>query len=623
VTVVRRLVVAAGVVLSAAGVVAVTAPAAVPAFDLATYLVAATGVTAFVVGAADAYGRFDAGADRLVLPARETPPAVAVPGDDFARLLRDADWDGDDLRHRLHETAVAVLSKHAGWSPSTAQERLDDGSWTDDPEAAALFADGPVSARDHVRSLVSGEPPVRKRARHAADALYELATGDEPGGDQASPEPPTTDDAFPNWPTDGESVVRRTTRWRGARALALLAVAAGALLSRPGLLLAASVAVAYVTYDRVAQPPPVTIDAHRTVGDTDPDLGDEVTVEVRLRNAGDRLLPDLRFVDGVPPGLCVADGSPRCTTALRPGKTASFSYTVTATRGGHEFDAAFLLARDYLGASERATRVEMSGDCSLTCVPPLPTTAAAPVRDAVTRVVGRGAATPAPGGVEFHALREYRRGDPVARIDWGRLAKTGDLATVEVREPRTASVVVAIDARAAAYVAPEPGGPPAVERAVTGARAVTAGLLDDGHRVGLAALSPRDCWVAPGAGFAHRTRLADRLATSPAFARDQPPERSPVALADRLRRRLPDDAQVLVLTSLTDDDAVTLLRRLDAHGTPVAVVSPDATATDGSAHRLARVERRLRAADLRRAGIPVHDWPWNVPFERAAAGWWR
>lgn len=619
-TLARHILLAAGAGLAAAGLTAVFAPDSVPEPEAATLLVAATGVAALAAGAAAAFDRFRGDADHLDLPPRGDQPAVAVPGDDAERRRRSAGWDDDDLRADLRETAVAALARYAGVERDEARDQLDRGDWTGDPDAAALFGDGRISTRDHVRSLLTGEPPVRRRARCAIDAVYALATGDEPSGD-VDPEPTAADPAA-DWPAPDETGVRRTGRWRGARALALLAVGVGVVLARPGLLLAGAVWVAVAGYARVADAPAVELDARRSVSDPEPDPGDEVEVEVWLRNAGDATLPDLRLVDGVPPGLAVTDGSPRLATALRPGKAASFSYTVTAARGGHEFDPAFALARGFPGAGERAVRVEVDGDGAVTCVSEF-APATPPLRDAVTRVVGRGAAAPAAGGVEFHSLREYRPGDPVARVDWARLARTGDLATVAVREPRTASVVLAVDARAAAYVAPDPDSPPAAERCVEGAGAAAAALLDAGHRVGLVALSPRSCWVAPGSGTAHRARLRERLATSPAFARTPPGESSPADLADRLRRRLPDDAQVLAFAPLADDGGVELLQRVDAAGTPVAVVSPDPTSRDNPGRRLAAVERRLRTADLREAGVPVHDWPWDASFEHAAAGWSR
>jgi len=59
-----------------------------------------------------------------------------------------------------------------------------------------------------------------------------------------------------------------------------------------------------------------------------------------------------------------------------------------------------------------------------------------PLRGLTTKYHGRVPTDVGGAGVEFHATREYRRGDPVKRIDWNRRARTGELATLELREER-------------------------------------------------------------------------------------------------------------------------------------------------------------------------------------------
>ncbi|MFA1610316.1 DUF58 domain-containing protein [Halobellus rubicundus] len=416
-----------------------------------------------------------------------------------------------------------------------------------------------------------------------------------------------------------------THRWTGIEGATLLAAAAGVVFQRPALLLAAGVGVAFTAYGWFGDAPTPTLDVERRIDDASPDLEDEVRVTVEVRNAGSRTLSDLRLVDGVPPALAVTDGSPRHGTALRPGAGTTFSYTVEAVRGEHTWEPLTAIARSPSGERERNVEVGPDGATSISCTPSLSAVETLPLRGLTTPYAGRVTTDVAGSGLEFSSTREYRRGDPLSRIDWNRYARTGDLSTVEFRQERAAAVVLLIDARQAAYVAPGPDREHAVERSVDAAAAAFASLLDAGDRVGIAALSPRECWLAPGAGRDHRSRGRDLLASSPALS-PTPPEQPqlPISALQRLRRRLPADAQVLFFSPLVDDDAFDAARRIDAHGHPVTVVSPDATATDTAGRRLARLERRNRMTRLRRAGIRVVDWgnePLAARVARAERRW--
>jgi uncharacterized protein (DUF58 family) len=414
-----------------------------------------------------------------------------------------------------------------------------------------------------------------------------------------------------------------TNRWTGIDGVALLVAGTGILARRPSLVLAGAVAIVFVVYARSDSVPPVSLSVTRELSDPTPRPGDEVEVRVRVENTGDRLLPDCRLVDGVPPALEVTDGVARLGTALRPGKRATFSYTVTAVRGEHDWQPLQAVVRSASGARERSVDVAVS--TTLRCTPRLETTTDLPLRGLTTPYTGRVETDVAGVGVEFYSTRAYRPGDPVSRIDWNRYARVGELSTRQFREERAANVVLLVDGREEAYVASETGGPNAVERAVDAAMGAFTALLDAGDRVGVAALSPDECWLPPGSGDEHRANARTLFGTHPAMS-PTPSESTffPSIHFRRLRRRLPADAQVLFFSPLVDDYAVTLARRLDAYGHPVTVLSPDPTRADTPGHRLARTERRVRLSGLRRHGIRVVDWadePLVTAVERAAARW--
>ncbi|WP_254821049.1 DUF58 domain-containing protein [Haloglomus halophilum] len=455
----------------------------------------------------------------------------------------------------------------------------------------------------------------------------------------------------------GDAIDRTTRRWRGVTAFALLAGALGVLLSRPALALAGAAGVLFGAAARTAGPPASSVAVEREVERERAEPSESVRVTVTVANTGDALLPDVRVVDGVPGALTVAEGSPRHATALRPGKRATFTYVVRASRGHHRFGPATVLLRGFTGAVERELAVpaaapESAGERTggetaketeegtttgtgdeasttttdrLACAPRLGEGQAVPLRPQTTGFSGRVTTDSGGAGAEFHSVRSYRPGDPLSRVDWARVARTGEFATRQFREERAATVVCLLDTRETAYCAPAPSAPTALERSVTAAGTAFTSLLDAGDRAGIAAWGPTACWLAPGMGGEHRARARELLGTHPAFD-PIPPDRTflPTIARRRVERRLPADAQVLLFSPLADDRPVDLARRLDAHGHRVTVVSTDPTARDTAGHALAAIERDRRLSTLRSAGVRVVDWedePLATALVRANQRW--
>ncbi|WP_254839307.1 DUF58 domain-containing protein [Natronomonas marina] len=417
----------------------------------------------------------------------------------------------------------------------------------------------------------------------------------------------------------------RTNRWVGLGGAALVVVGVAVLFREPGPVLAAGVAAGYLAVRSATAPPTPSLRVERTVETETPDPDEEVRIEVTVENEGATLY-DLRLVDEVPDGLAVVDGPARHATALRGGDAATFSYTVRASRGSHEWEDLRVVARDPLGVHERETTVDAPS--TLRCVPTFEGTADLPLRGLTTPYAGRVPTDVGGSGIEFYAVREYRRGDPQARVDWNRAARTGELATLELREERAATVVLVVDARTAAYVAPSPEAESAVERSVDAAGHLADVLLSKGDRVGATAFSPRACWLAPGTGTAHRARLHDALVTDPGFAPTPPdPDARFVSRLwrRRFRRRLPADAQVMLFSPCVDRAPLVLAERLNALGHLVTVVSPDPTPTEGLGGRVVGIERDLRLAELRASGVRVLEWSPTEPFavagDRAGRRW--
>ncbi|WP_439025434.1 DUF58 domain-containing protein [Haloarchaeobius sp. DT45] len=408
---------------------------------------------------------------------------------------------------------------------------------------------------------------------------------------------------------------RRTTRrWRGIVAIALVATAVGVVADRPDVLLLSLLGVAYATYPRLTSPPEPSLDIERRLSDDDPDHGDPVEVTVTVTNTGERSLPDLRLVDGVPPMLTVTDGMARHGASLRSGGSTTFSYTVEAKRGTHPFDPATVVSRDLSGEHETETTVAASTEIDCT--------------GGVDGVTARSQTLPRNGqvtadrggsGIEFHRTREYQRGDPMNRIDWNRYARTGELSTTEFRTEQAASIVCLVDARVSSYRS-LPGEPHAVALCTSAAEQLVSAFAADRNQVGVAAFYDDLVWHPTGMGPNHRASIQQLLATHEAFSSQQPTAGSDTTdLLTDLRHRLTERTQLVLLSPLCDDEIVEAARRLDEYGHAVTVVTPDVTAGETLGQQLATVQREARVRTLRGSGIPTIEWQSDEPLEAALA----
>jgi len=414
-------------------------------------------------------------------------------------------------------------------------------------------------------------------------------------------------------PKSEDDETQRTRRWRGMTALALFAGGAGVLTNRPLVLLTAAVWVGYAAYPRLTEEPSADLNVERELSDTSPTHGDVVEVETTIRNEGG-FLADLRFVDGVPPTLSVADGTPKRATSLRPGGAATFSYKIVAKRGRHSFVPSTVVARNISGSVEVDTTA--FGETVVECAADIDDVE---LRKQASQYTGRVLTDEGGSGVEFHGTREYQPGDSISRIDWKRRARSGELITLEFREERSAKVLLVIDARREAYVASANDEPSAVTYSVFAADQLFESLMASRDSVGLAVVGRDDVWLPPATGDEHRTRAREILTKHPSLVPSPPRRETDEEQFKRLRKRLDSSTQVILLSPLADERMVEKARRIDARGNSVSVVSPDVTADGSPGRKLAQVERKRRLSELRQSDIPVVDWDVEVPLAKVLA----
>jgi hypothetical protein len=181
----RWAAIAVGVVLVCWGLAVAVVPAFAGGVSLVPGLLGVVAVLALLGGGAAVRARLRADEANIDLPRPESTITHPTPGagfdDDIAALAPSGRMHGASerraVRDRLDELAVAVLVRE-GDSEHVARERLAEGTCTDDPYAAAFFAEARASdvpLEERLRTAFSTEPSSRRRARHAADALAAIA----------------------------------------------------------------------------------------------------------------------------------------------------------------------------------------------------------------------------------------------------------------------------------------------------------------------------------------------------------------------------------------------------------------------------------------------------------------
>jgi uncharacterized repeat protein (TIGR01451 family) len=415
-------------------------------------------------------------------------------------------------------------------------------------------------------------------------------------------------------------------------------VAVGLGTGTATLLLAGIVPLAFVVRGALSTLDPIDdrIRVEREVHPETPLPGQPVEVTLTVTNAGESVLPDVRARDGVPEGLAVRAGEAAVGAALRSGESATATYTLTANRGRYAFRPVRLRASSLSGTVVAEATSEADGADGFEC---RIDAEEVPLRRRTAAFSGPMTTDAGGAGVEFHATRDYRAGDPVNRINWRRYAKTGELSTVEYREQRAARVAVLIDAREPNHLAGAASLPTGATLCAYAATLATRVLRDDGHHVGVGALGVADPltgrrpgWVPPDAGAfaAHAAAVCNAAATGAGEAVTATASVRADGGDDELRRllgRLPAAAQVVCCTPALDAAAASMVESIRTRGHEVTVLSPSVTPASVGGRVLA-LERATRLDRMRGVGAAVVDWDRDERLPTALArvfeqGGWR
>lgn len=180
-----RLLLLVGVLAVGLGAVATVAPGTVTVVSRGDVAMGLLGLLALVLAFRSVGDYLNAERSAAGLPDADRTALAPAAGSSFDRALgRSAERDPAGHRHRrrvvrtLRGVAVDSLSAVTGDDPAAVEARLDAGTWTDDPVAAALFtAETEPTRADRVRALLGRETTFQRRARRAVAALERRAGG--------------------------------------------------------------------------------------------------------------------------------------------------------------------------------------------------------------------------------------------------------------------------------------------------------------------------------------------------------------------------------------------------------------------------------------------------------------
>ncbi|MFC7214868.1 DUF58 domain-containing protein [Saliphagus sp. GCM10025334] len=437
-------------------------------------------------------------------------------------------------------------------------------------------------------------------------------------------------------------------RWTVALGIALLAIGTGVLARDATIFLSSVVALTYAAYGYATTPPSSTFDVERGLEPSAPVPGESVSVTVEVTNRGSDAVPDVRVADEPPVDLAV-EGETRAIGSLSPGESVALEYVVRPRRGTHVFGDVVVETRNVSGSERQMTRYEFGSDGDDDSDGPgngeddsdsgdeeeEANAGRLSWNDALERLplagqtiqhTGRVETDVGGEGLEFYSLRPFQPSDPMRRVDWKRLARTGELTTIEFREERAASVVVVVDARDDNVVVREPGELDARALSVRATEWLATTLLAENNRVGVALYGGRGDYLLPRTGrdqLARVRRLLDGEWCG-SFGRPSWLAHGDRAV-DRFCRHLADEKQLVFVTPLLDDDPVASARRFRAYGHEVTVVCPAvAEKSDGTA-ALERLEADRRRSTLRSHGVRVVEWhpdeSLHVAIDRGKRRW--
>jgi uncharacterized protein (DUF58 family) len=397
-------------------------------------------------------------------------------------------------------------------------------------------------------------------------------------------------------------------RWVG---LAIAIAIVGAVASAPGLLLIATVTLAYAGLTRLWTRYGLRdIEYRRTLGARRAVVGDTVALDVRIWNRKPLPLPWISADDLVTDGLVIRERSELDRDDERAGRrhlqnawslawyerVLRHFHIEAERRGFYEFGPVRLLVRDIVGRDATSAELEMPDQ--LVVLPrSLPVHAAGPDLAPLGDRRARQGLFHDPA--LFGGVRPFQPGDSLRIVHWRATARLGSPVSKRFEPARGRELVIAIDVQTIEGAHWEMTyDDDAFESLCIAAGSIARGLVGAGVSCGIAAASftgtaQRTAFLAPSASAGQVGRIGDLLARIGPVSSGPYPQ-----LLTWLTRRVAPGSTVLALTARDPRSWLGVLGRLGASGYDVEVVTMGPGA-EGHASATRRSGVRARHATLR------------------------
>ncbi|BAA29866.1 DUF58 domain-containing protein [Pyrococcus horikoshii] len=327
--------------------------------------------------------------------------------------------------------------------------------------------------------------------------------------------------------------------------------------------------------------------------------GEETEITIRVVSGAN--IKSLYIQDLTPPSLKVIDRN-YWITSLRRSEERVFRYKVRVSRGKHEFPGVRISYRDPFGLFEEDYIVEVYDE--IIGVPRIEEVVT-PYSTKGTKITTGHLPSPRLGeGLEFHAVREYRPGDPMKVINWKATAKTGKIMANEFESERKVDVVLIVDAT---YKGKE-----VFDYLIRVAASLLMDALENGTSFGLLISEAVPVWIKVDYGKRHFFKCIDVLSMS------KPDKNNLIAyqVEHLARTRLPPRAQIIFISPLLTQESEKAIFELYKLGYKIVVLSPNPyslrepkSKEEEIAIRILSLKRMARIKKVREWGIVID---WNV-----------
>lgn len=377
----------------------------------------------------------------------------------------------------------------------------------------------------------------------------------------------------------------------------------------------------FLAFGSLFQPPVPEVSVARGLSRDRLQVGDEFEVVLTIENRG-ASVDLLELVDRMPAGLALVRGTNHAVLALAAGERFELTYVARPlVKGEYAIGPARVRALDPLAlGAEDAT---LAGTSRLVVAPIMEKLTRAKLGPRRTRPwFGHVPSRHIGVGSEFWGVRDYTPGDEVRRINWKASGRLDRVLSNEYEGERSGDVVIVLDARRESAIGPPESS--TLEHGVRAALGVAEHVLASKNRVGLIVQRDLLDWVPPAFGRKQLYRILDHLIHVRAAG-----EWPDVYVAWVLSRYFPRDALVVLISPLTDHEALEGVLRFSALGYDVVVISPSPLDIERRllpdsrereiAYRILRMERENLVSQVRRVAQVV-DWdpatPLALPLRR-------